>query len=308
MNIRQIAALVWGLIVIVASNSIVFTPMAIALPAKIQSTEAQRTEIQRNIRFTPPQQGIIKQLQAAKIVYLGETHDQQSDHQQQLAIIQVLVKANPKLAIGMEMFQRQMQPLLDRYVTGQITAAELRVQTDFDQSWGYPWDYYAPILEFARANRLPVIALNTPSKISRKAARQGWASLTPEELKYIPPLTEIDRTNTKYQQMILASYQQHAGIVSIASKSFDRFYTAQLLWDETMAESTANFVRQHPDHQMIVLAGRSHIIYGYGIPDRVLRRLNQPRSIQKTVLLSLDQELQQPAIADFIWNEDQIVK
>jgi uncharacterized iron-regulated protein len=308
MNIRQIAALVWGLIVIVASNSIIFTPMAIALPAKIQSTEAQRTEIQRNIRFTPPQQGIIKQLQAAKIVYLGETHDQQSDHQQQLAIIQVLFKANPKLAIGMEMFQRQMQPLLDRYVAGQITAAELRAQTDFDQSWGYPWDYYAPILEFAKTNHFPLVALNTPSAISRKAARQGWASLTPEELKYIPPLTAIDRTNTKYQQMILASYQQHAGIVSIASKSFDRFYTAQLLWDETMAESTANFVRQHPDHQMIVLAGRSHIIYGYGIPDRVLRRLNQPRSIQKTVLLSLDQELQQPAIADFIWNEDQIVK
>jgi uncharacterized iron-regulated protein len=298
MNIRQIAALVWGLIVIVASNTIVFTPMAIALPITAQS----------DVRFTPQQQGIITQLQRAKIVYLGETHDRQSDHHQQLAIIQALFQAKPKLAIGMEMFQRQMQPLLDRYVAGQITATELRAQTDFDKSWGYAWEYYAPILKFAQAHRLPVIALNTPSKIFRKATRQGWASLTPEELKYIPPLTEIDRSNTKYQQMILASYQQHAGIVSIASKSFDRFYTAQLLWDETMAESTANFVRQHPDHQMIVLAGRSHIIYGYGIPDRVLRRLKKPQSIQKTVLLSLDDELPQPNIADFIWSENQKIK
>jgi hypothetical protein len=57
-----------------------------------------------------------------------------------------------------------------------------------------------------------------------------------------------------------------------------------------------------------VLAGRSHIIYGYGIPDRVLRRLKKPQSIQKTVLLSLDQELPQPAIADFIWSENQKIK
>jgi uncharacterized iron-regulated protein len=303
MNIRQIAALVWGLIVIVASNSIVFTPMAIALPATTQS----------GVQFTPQQQGIITQLQTAKIIYLGETHDRQLDHHQQLAIIQSLVQAQVKtnsqpkvkLAIGMEMFQRQMQPLLDRYLAGQITATELRAQTDFDKSWGYSWDYYAPILEFAKARKLPLIALNTPSKISRKAAKQGLNSLTPEELKFIPPLTEIDRSNTKYQQMILASYQQHAGIVSIASKSFDRFYTAQLLWDETMAEATANFVQQHPDHLMIVLAGRSHIIYGYGIPDRVLRRLKKPQSIQKTVLLSLDDELPQPNIADFIWSENQ---
>jgi uncharacterized iron-regulated protein len=72
-----------------------------------------------------------------------------------------------------------------------------------------------------------------------------------------------------------------------------------------MAERTANFVQQNPNYQKIVLAGSSHIIYGYGIPDRVLRRLNQPKSIQKTVLLSLDDDSNQPGIADFIWSKDQ---
>jgi uncharacterized iron-regulated protein len=295
MNIRRIAALLWGLIVIVTSTSIVTVSIAEALPAAIQS----------DIRFTQQQQGIIKQLQTAKIVYLGEIHDRESDHQQQLAIIQALFKHKSQLAIGMEMFQRQMQPLLDRYLAGKITATELREQTEFDKRWGYKWEYYAPILEFAKANRLPVIALNTPGEIARKAARKGLESLTSEERQYIPPLAEIDRSNAKYQQMILDSYQQHAGIVSIASKSFDRFYTAQLLWDETMAERTANFAQQNPNYQIIVLAGSSHIIYGYGIPDRVLRRLNQPKSIQKTVLLSLDDDSKQPGIADFIWSDNQ---
>ena len=293
MNIRRIAALLWGLIVIVASTTMVALPTQ-ALPAATHS----------EISFTQPQQGIIKQLQTAKVVYLGETHDSESDHQQQLAIIQALFKHKPQLAIGMEMFQRQMQPIIDRYLAGKITATELQQQTEFDQSWGYSWAYYAPILEFAQANRLPVIALNTPSKIARKLAREGWDSLTSTELQSIPPRSEIDRSNAQYQQMILTSYQQHAGIVSIASKSFERFYTAQLLWDETMAEGTANFAGQNPNYQTIVLAGSSHIIYGYGIPDRVLRRLKQPKSIQKTVLLNLDDDSNQPGIADFIWSNN----
>ena len=295
MNIRRIAALLWGLIVIVATNTMVAVPTAQALPAATQS----------DIRFTPQQQIIIKQLQTARVVYLGETHDRESDHQQQLAIIQALFKHKPQIAIGMEMFQSQMQPVLDRYLAGKITATELQQQTEFDRTWGYPWKYYAPILEFAKINRLPVIALNTPSKIARKAASEGWDSLTSTELQSIPPRSEIDRSNAKYQQMILTSYQQHAGIASIASKSFDRFYTAQLLWDETMAANTANFAKQNPNHQTIVLAGSSHIIYGYGIPDRVLRRLKQPKSIQKTVLLSLDGDSNQPEIADFVWSKNQ---
>jgi uncharacterized iron-regulated protein len=293
MNIRRIAALVWGLIVIVASNTIVTMPTASADSA-----------VQSEVRFTPSQQQIVSQLKTANVVYLGETHDRLSDRQQQLAIIQALFKHNSQLAIGMEMFQRPAQPLLDLYLAGKITADELRQRSEFDKRWGFSWESYAPILEFAKANRLPVIALNTPTEITRKAAKQGLESLTPTERQYIPPFDQIDRSNVKYQQMILGSYRQHAGIVSIASKSFDRFYTAQLLWDETMADRVANFAKQNPRHQTIVIAGSSHIIYGYGIPDRVRRRLDSPKFTHKTVLLSPDNLLLQPQAADFIWDRD----
>jgi uncharacterized iron-regulated protein len=292
MNIRRIAALVWGLIVIVTTQTIVVVPMAGAV------TSTPPTDLRLGAR----QEEIVKQLQAAQVVYLGETHDRESDRQQQLAIMQRLLRQNPRLAIGMEMFQRQMQPIVDRYLAGKITSDELRIQTEFDKRWGYKWASYAPILEFAKAHRLPVTALNTPTEITQKAAKQGLESLTPAELQYIPPITEIDRSNVEYRQMILGSYQQHAGIVSISSKSFDRFYTAQLLWDETMAERVANFVKQNPDRQKIVIAGSSHIIYGYGIPDRVRRRMsNKSGFSQKTVLLSDEGILSSPQPADFIW-------
>ncbi len=299
MNIRRIAALVWGLIVIVASSTIVTIPTA----------NAGTNAVQSNLRFTPQQTEIVERLKTASVVYLGETHDRDVDRQQQLAILQALFQHKPQLAIGMEMFQRPAQPLLDLYLAGKITAARLRQQTEFDERWGYKWASYATILEFAKANRLPVIALNTPTEITRKAAKQGLESLTPTELQYIPPIADLDRSNLAYQRMVLGSYQQHAGIVSISSKSFDRFYTAQLLWDETMAERVAEFVKQNPDRQTIVIAGSSHIIYGYGIPDRVMRRMDtDSRFTQKTVLLSHELDPQQPAPADFIWEQTKPTK
>ena len=73
-----------------------------------------------------------------------------------------------------------------------------------------------------------------------------------------------------------------------------------------MADRVANFAKNNPRHQTIVIAGSSHIIYGYGIPDRVLRRMssNSHKFTQKTVLLSPDNLLLQPQAADFIWDPD----
>src|SRR6476619_7380178 len=147
--------------------------------------------------FSPIQQQyvspqiVLQQLAIADVVYLGDTHDNPADHQVQLKIIQALHQKQPQLAIALEMFQRPYQPALDRYLAGQITEAELKQQSQFDQRWGYDWEQYAPILRFAKANHLPLIALNTPTEITRKVARQGLASLTASFRQYNPATTEI---------------------------------------------------------------------------------------------------------------------
>jgi uncharacterized iron-regulated protein len=302
MNIRRIAALGLGLIVIAIGNFYAFGSLP---PTAFASENTEATSLVREQRdFTSEQQAILRQLQTANVIYLGETHDRVADRQQQLAILQALFNYQPRLAIGMEMFQRPAQPILDRYLAGKITETELRTQSEFDTRWGFSWDDFVPLLRFAKTNRLQLIALNTPTEITRKVAKQGLDSLTAEERQYIPPITEIDRSNTTYRESILASYQQHLGNVPMASKTFDRFYTAQLLWDETMAERVANFVKQQPDTRVVVLAGRAHILYGYGIPDRVRRRLAQTKFTHKSVLLTDEDDKQPPAPADFIWNKD----
>jgi uncharacterized iron-regulated protein len=254
-------------------------------------------------KFTSTQQQILKSIAPAKIIYLGEIHNSTTDHADQLAILEYLYqhksKAIPPLAIGLEMFQKPCQPVINQYLAGKITEEQLVQQTEYKKRWGWPWENYAPLLQFAKAHQIPVIALNTPSEVLRKVSKGGIDSLQPTDFQYIPPATEIDKSNLTYRDLILESYQQHKAQAVATSPDFDRFYTAQLLWDETMAATAAEFYQQHPQTQLVVIAGQAHIRYGYGIPDRVSRRLAKT-ILKKSVILSSDERWEK-SIADFLF-------
>jgi uncharacterized iron-regulated protein len=252
----------------------------------------------------PTRQGILQELFKADVVYLGETHSRPEDHQAQLDILSALYQENPKIAVAMEMFQRPFQDALDRYLKGEITEAQLIEQTEYEQRWGFPWEYYAPILRFAQAHQLPVLALNTPTEVTRQVARRGLESLSASDRQFIPPLAEIDTDDPDYRQMIRKFYDLHHQQGHGNSTSFDRFFTAQVLWDETMAEKIAQFHQANPDYQVVVLVGQGHVVYDYGIPSRVARRLNAEQLVQRTVLLGESPDVEasgEKAIADFFW-------
>jgi len=253
-------------------------------------------------------QEILQQLVKAKIVYLGETHDSAADHQAQLKIIREMQRQNGKIAIAMEMFQRQFQSAIDNYLAGKLTEEQLVEQTEYDRRWRFPWEYYAPFLRFAKENKLPILALNTPSEVTRKVATQGLESLTAEDKQHIPPISEIRTDNAEYRQMLLEVFQQHQKAGQGNSTAFERFLQAQVLWDETMAEKIAEFVKANPDYQVVVLAGKGHIMFGYGIPSRVERRLGVGKVKMRSVLFSLPTDTPLSAdkpIADFVWKHSE---
>lgn len=267
------------------------------------------------------QQQILHELTKANVVYLGEAHNSPEDHKDQLEILQALFQEktlvreasrsedspplrDQKIAIAMEMFQRPDQDQLDQYLAGKITEAQLLEQTEYEQRWSFPWEYYAPILRFAKAHQLPILALNTPTEITRKVARNGLESLTIEQRRQIPPFAEIRTDNAAYRQMVREIYEQHHQAGNGNSTSFERFFTTQVLWDETMAEKIAQFVKEKPDYQVVVLAGKGHIIYGYGIPSRVARRLDHNQLRQRSVLFGVPENPPsdgEKVIADYFW-------
>ena len=271
-------------------------------PADVQSTESTLAEMS-NPGYSQCSD-ILQNLEGADVVYLGETHDSLEDHRAQLEIIRQLDRKNGKVAIALEMFQRPFQSTIDDYLAGKLTESQLVERTEYRQRWGFPREYYAPILRFAKEKQLPVLALNTPTKISRKVARNGLESLTPEEKQWIPPISEIRTDNTEYRQMLLEVFQQHQTSGDGNSDRLERFFLAQVLWDETMAETISQFIAARPNYQVVVLAGKGHVVYGYGIPSRVSRRINDRPLVQRSVLLNLSGNFSLPTdkpIADYIW-------
>lgn len=255
-----------------------------------------------------PQEQVLQELGEAQVIYLGETHDSQADHQAQLEIIRALHRKNPNMAIAMEMFQRPYQEAIDRYLQGEITETELIAETEYESRWGFPWEYYAEIVRFAKENQLPILALNTPTEITRKVAREGLEGLTEEEQAYIPPFAEIKTDNLDYQQMVREVFELHQAAAHGSSLKFENFFLAQVLWDETMAETITEFVKENPLTQVVVLAGQGHIVYGYGIPSRVERRvgdrLGMEPFVQRSLLFNLPEELRSTGdrpIADYFW-------
>lgn len=240
----------------------------------------------------------LQPLLEADVVYLGEQHDSAADHAAQLEIIQRLQAENGQVAIAMEMFQRPFQPVIDRYLAGDITEADLVAQTEYEQRWGFPWEFYGPILRLAQEQGLPVLALNAPSEVVRQVARQGLDSLEGDDFRYIPPLDQIDTTNEAYQAFVLSAFGSHG---AHGHMDFDNFFAAQVLWDETMAETIATFHQKNPDYQVVVLAGQGHVVYGYGIPDRVSRRLESPIHQHIVLLNPPKAATEEAAIADQFW-------
>lgn len=234
----------------------------------------------------------LNRIQQHDVIYLGENHDSPAIHQQQLEIITQLqnnlakADSTKKLAIAMEMFQRPFQPMLDRYLAGIISEEQLRKQTEYDTRWGFDWEFYAPILRFAKAQEISLIALNTPAEITQKVAESGINSLVESDFRYIPPLQDIKLDNTLYRQRLTEIYQQHAKEGQGNSTDANNFFAAQVLWDETMAEAIALDYQKYPDTQIVVLVGKAHVMYDYAIPNRVNRRISKPNFTQTTLLLN----------------------
>ena len=252
---------------------------------------------------------VLQDLAKAEVVYLAETHDRPEDHQAQLYILQELHRLRPNLAIALEMFQRPYQPAIDRYLAGDLSEMELQSETQYQKRWGYPWEFYIPILRFAKQKKLPVVALNTPTEITRKVSRTGLDSLTLAEQQWIPPKSAIRLEPAAYRDRIRQIYDEiHAG--SGNSANFEKFFLAQVLWDETMADRIASTLQKRPDTLIVVLVGQGHVLYGDGIPNRVARRagtngfLRRPLQ-QRSLLLNPSQDIQKQAgsaIADYFWN------
>lgn len=209
---------------------------------------------------------LVKALQAERVVMIGETHDRYEHHLNQLEIIKGLGAAAGPLAIGMEFFQQPYQQILDDYLAGKIEEREFLRGTEYFTRWRFDYRLYRPILRWARAEHVPVLALQVPSEVARQVGQGGYDSLPDNDRRWIPQILP-NTASTSYRERLHAVFQQHPGA---QDKSFEHFLEVQWLWDETMARRATTFLTEHPGHRLVILAGGGHV-NREAIADRIQR-------------------------------------
>ena len=269
----------------------------ISLKEKPPYERGIRVKLEGDIRGTSltnlyPLETIVRAVSLKRVIFLGEQHNRYEEHLAELAIIKWLHENGHQVAVGLEMFQRPFQQVLDDYVAGKIGEEEFLRRSEYFKRWGFNWRLYKPIIDYARKHKIPLVALNVRAEITDKVAKGGLEALSPQERATLPPL---DRSNQAYRAYLRQVYESHPENKR-EIKNFETFYEAQLLWDEVMAESIARYLAQNPERQMVVLVGRAHVVYGYGVPSRVAKRGYQDYAI---VLLGPGEGLS-PGMADYV--------
>ncbi|MEL6180854.1 MAG: ChaN family lipoprotein [Myxococcota bacterium] len=247
---------------------------------------------------------LLSELANVAVVYIGESHDVEAHHVVQARVLVGLVERDPQgLALGMEMFQRPYQEALDRFVRSELDEAGMLVATEYAQRWGFDFAFYRPMMALMRDVQRPILALNAPAELTRKVSRQGLEALSDVERAQLPPTLSVDNPEHRAQfEAVMNSV--HAGM---DPATMDRFYTAQAIWDATMAQTVVEGLKRSDVDQVVVLAGLFHVERGLGIPFHV--QATQP-DIRGAIIIPTQQTAAHPVVAeelfgsgvgDFVW-------
>ncbi len=200
------------------------------------------------------------------IIFFGEFHDNQALHQLQSDILPLLDVKN-ELILSFEMFERDVQSVLNAYLKGDISEEEFLAQS---RPWGNYATDYRPLIEYAKLQGLPAVAANVPRVYAGKLARQGMdflEELTEEERTWLAK--DITAPEDAYQQAFYELMGGQNSPMHAMNNNLLPLYQAQCLKDDTMAESIVEAMKAKPKAKLIHFNGDFHSHAFLGTVSRV---------------------------------------
>jgi uncharacterized iron-regulated protein len=253
-------------------------PTAAPMPAA-SSYVPQRVYDTRGAAFTDFET-MLADLARADVILVGEQHDDPNTHRLEAALLEGLFRRRVPVTLSLEMFERDVQPALDAYLAGTVPEEEFL-------KGARPWPRYATdyraLVEIARGHGWPVVAANVPRRIAADVAKSGRTAVdglmsadrpfAARDLQ-CPRGPYFDRFAEQ-----MGSHQARGGTASTDDAATERYYWAQCVKDETMAESIAAAVAKQTGRPgaVVHVTGAFHSDFGTGTAERVRRRLEGRR-------------------------------
>ncbi len=243
---------------------------------------------------------MVDMLKHYDVVFVGEQHTDPKAHFVELELLKKLyAKKKGKIILSLEMFERDVQGILNQYLEGKISEEEFLKNS---RPWkNYPTDY-KPMIEFAKEKGIKVIASNVPRRYAAMVARNGLAilnTLRPEERRLIAKTIYFDYP--QYRKLFYKTMESMGGPMGKhgASKFKEKFYKAQCVKDSTMAESIFREMKKNPGFLILHINGSFHSDYKLGTA-AVLKTLFSEVKIANIKVLPSDKVNVENKIADFI--------
>ena len=233
---------------------------------------------------------MLADLARADAVFVGEQHDDPNTHRLELAIVEGLTRRGVPVVVAMEMFERDVQSSLDQYAAGTMTEEQFLKDSR-------PWPRYAtdyrPIVEFAKANKLAVVASNVPRRVAADVGKTGLSAVESLGADRQLAASEIPcPASGSYYDRFVEAMGGHAGATP-------NFYFAQCVKDETMGESVARTFHQASGRVAIVhFDGAFHSDFGEGTADAARRRMPGRRIAVVSILPVADLDSLKPGDKD----------
>ncbi len=193
---------------------------------------------------------IISDLKGANVLFFGEEHNDSIGHYLEAEVFKKMSTAFPgKIALTMEMFHTDVQPIINEYLNGIISEKNFIKEA---RAWNNYKDY-RPMVEFAKANGLAVIGGNAAARYSNAVSRGGLTILSqlPESSKSLFAPLPIDTATGRYQEKFMETLGGH-------SMGGMKVYQTQNFWDATMAWSIATYAKKNKEKKIFQVNGRFH--------------------------------------------------
>ena len=199
-------------------------------------------------------QVMLDELAEVDVVFIGEQHDDPYAHEWEHFLWESL--SNSHRVLALEMFETDVQPLLDAYLADEISEEEFLAGA---RPWGNYETDYAPMVNYAKDNNFDVIAANVPRMYAAMVARGGFETVMGE-----PGFENIsiDSSNVNYREMFLATMDAIGDQMHGMPLDPENMYRAQLLKDAVMASSIEG-------EKVVFICGSFHSDYHAGIPDQI---------------------------------------
>lgn len=193
---------------------------------------------------------MLKVLDDADIIFIGETHNCPVAHWMEYEITSDIIRKSAKgLTLGAEMFESDNQLLVDEYTRGVISSDRFETEAKL---WDNYWTDYAQLLFLAREHSLRFVATNVPRRYASYVKENGLdalQNLSEDAKKLMAPLPIAFEKEAQNEEMF--GFMQMMGGKGTSDSYFAE---AQAIKDATMAW----FISQNFDRKFIHYNGNFH--------------------------------------------------